>query len=394
LKSDILVIDIDVCEKLLKGGISMGKFIRNIFAKILVTLMLIPPLCINAYAENDDLVQKEYQSLNTYKTITEQLNLNDSLSSWQYPDYYAGMYINDNKELVFLLAQNATIPNETETFITSLGVKIEFVEHSLKELKKAQEDILTVQTYSLNTQEIYTAIDILNNCLDVSVNSSNVLTYSSNELASIGSLDYVNINYTNQNIEFLGAPLQPGRSINSPSTRTVGYWAQNSAGTIGIVTASHGAIVNGSAVYIDGTYFGVAQTAVYQGTADAVFVKRDNLDFAPSNTIMGWGYTIQSNASINLPVGATVYSYGKTSGAKSGIVTKTGVTVSNGAIYVQDAVQTSFSGAGGDSGGPVCGGLSNNTVLIAGTIEALSSDGYLIYCKALNIRTSLGVYPY
>lgn len=109
---------------------------------------------------------------------------------------------------------------------------------------------------------------------------------------------------------------------------------------------------------------------------------------------MGWGYTIQSNASISLPVGATVYSYGKTSGARSGIVTKTGVTVSSGAIYVQDAVQASFSGASGDSGGPVCGGLSNNTVLLAGTIEALSNDGQVIYCKALNIRTSLGVYTY
>lgn len=366
----------------------MNKLLTNISTIIFIVFVL----CIGTYAENEDLIQKEYQSLNTYQTVIDQLNLHDSLCSWQYPDYYAGMYINDNKDLVFLLNKNTTFPTDIAEYLASLDVKIEFTEHSLKELKKAQEDIFQAYSYaqadSMNTQAIYSAIDVRNNCLDVNASSSDILTCSLDDL----SLDYVNI-YHDQSFQFLGSILQPGRSINSPGSRTVGYWAQSTSGTLGIVTASHGSILPGSAVYVDGIYFGTAQNAVYTGTADAVFVRRDNLDFIPSNTLMGWGYTIQSNASISLPVGATVYSCGKTSGAKSGTVTKIGAVVNYGGLYIQDAVQASFSGAGGDSGGPVCGALSNNTVVLAGTIEALDNN-QVIYCKAINIRTTLGVYPY
>lgn len=33
------------------------------------------------------------------------------------------------------------------------------------------------------------------------------------------------------------------------------------------------------------------------------------------------------------------------------------------------------------------------TIVLAGTIEALGTSG-VIYCKAINIRNTLGVYPY
>lgn len=193
------------------------------------------------------------------------------------------------------------------------------------------------------------------------------------------------------------ATVQPGSII---SNRSVGFWAKDSSGNIGIVTAPHDSISKGDTIKINGTTFGTASTPYWGDTVDAVFIKRTNSSFTVSRAVTGANFSLVDDSCIMLSVGSSTYSSGKSSGYKTGSVldnnySDTFSSTSGSSVKLKSCVVTSAPCQGGDSGGVVAGG--GGTIsgrYVAGIIAAHTASGEQVYTKMVNIKSKLGVTVY
>lgn len=234
-----------------------------------------------------------------------------------FPDFYGGAYIDDNKELVILVT---ILDNETINYFKNLidleHVRFSLADHSFQELLHAQESInnylasdgLDGTSSALITG---TGISIKENAVTVYAATEN-LEELHNSLASVYTTrsgqpckiqfhtlkvdtDSAQHTVSEQNDELSpynvsGILVQPGGPICIAISRnmilptSVGFWAKNSSGELGIVTAAHGGIQSEQAAYASktgssaGEYFGYVSTAINEGEVDAAFVKRNTSD--------------------------------------------------------------------------------------------------------------------
>lgn len=239
-------------------------------------------------------------------------------------------------------------------------------------------------------------ISFPDNAVSLYLTTSNSITRSSsieNEvLDKISTFDGITI-ITTQEEDTLAAAVEPGTEIkNSVYSRSVGFWAEDGDGNIGIVTAPHDSISTGTTMSIGTTTFGTASTPYFSGNLDAVFIERTNTSFTATRYVSGWDFYLTSRANTTLAVGSTTYSKGISSGCQIGTIVDTNYTTTYG---ISNCVVTSAPCEDGDSGGIVAGSGTSTTRYVAGIVTGTQgSTGYLIYIKANNIINTLGVSVY
>ncbi len=350
---------------------------------------------------NDNLTSlndKENLSVTKYNELlkswsTDSMYYSDSDAN--YPDSYGGAYINDEKELVIqVTCLDENIKEYYGDIIDLSGVRFEEVGHSLFELRNIKADLLEDIEIGEGTGIAGVGIDMQDNSVAIYtvVNSKDI---SVKDLAGITR----KVARTTDKVKYIPvcgydntcAAVYPGTAINTASTsRSIGFWAKNSSGDLGIVTAPHSSISYGTTMKIGGTNFGTAQTPKFSGNTDAVFIKRTNTTFSPSRYISGWDCNIKSRSYIVLPVGASSRSKGITSGCRRGIVKDTNYTTSYG---IKDTVLTTAVSKAGDSGGVVIND-SELDCLVGIITGSQGSTNYQIYVKAKNILDNLNVTVY
>lgn len=354
----------------------------------------------------DELLLKENVANDKYNTLLKNWaydpNLIDDVNA-EFPEFYGGAYINDNKELVI---QVTTLNDDVRTYFSNMidltDTVFEEVKYSYDELKAEKDKLVEKMRSGKNERttpfEYISGVGISfpENSISLyvtkpqSVKSSADINCESVK-QSISSFENIDIIFTSEEDTTVG-DVRPGSGISwLTQSRSAGFWAKKANGDIGIITAPHGSITSGTTVKYGAANFGVAQTPY--SSVDAVFIKRTNSNMTPSRKPAGWTFELVSNQYAVLAVGSTSYSSGATSGADWGTVKDINYTTSYG---LTNTVRTTSACDSGDSGGIVAGGGSSvGSQYAVGIINGKQGGtGYLIYVKASYILQTLNVSVY
>lgn len=315
-----------------------------------------------------------------------------------FPDYYGGAYINDKQQLVIQVTElSDAVETELSDIISLDNVVFEEVTYSYTTLVSEKEELIdawqTDEAIASADEVTAIGVDIKDNAVAVYIDSSQKSRlYVQTVKDCKEAINFENIKpvYGSGKGE-LASALYPGGEINGD--RSIGFWAKNSNGNLGIVTASHLSIIMGDEVNVGGTTFGYAEKFSFGDSVDAVFVRLTNSNFTPSRFVQGHGFSLVSSSYVSLPVGATVYSRGNTSKNKTGTVLDINYSCTLSGYSFTNVVKASNSVDGGDSGGIVAGAGNSSIRNVAGIITG-EKDGCLIYTKVLEIKSELGITVY
>lgn len=318
-----------------------------------------------------------------------------------FPSFYGGAYINAEKELVILVTSlDESVIEYFENIIDLTNVVFDEVEYSYDELKRAHSDVVSkmnaASTDPLIANIAGVGISYKDNAvaLYLVASDSDVKSRSiKNEIQErVSTFDNIKIVATSAK-DTPAAAVEPGTVIkNGGYSRSVGFWAKDENDNLGIVTAPHSSISEGTTISIGTRTFGTAATPHYSGNTDAVFIERTNTYFTATRFVSGWDFNLTSSAYTSLAVGSTTYSKGITSGCQMGEIIDTNYTTSYG---ISNCVVTSAPCDSGDSGGIVAGSGTSSSRYVAGIVTGKQgSTNYVIYVKAGNIISALGVSVY
>ena len=353
---------------------------------------------------SNELQEKENVANEKYNILLKEWAINSQViddTNANFPAFYGGAYINDYKELVIQVTElNEDILAYFSGLIDLEDVVLEEVEYSYEELIEQHDDIASKMnensSSSLITQIAGVGISIPDNAVslyivgaDINAKSTDLQSEVQNQLSTF---DNIKIIATSEK-DTPASAVQPGTKISSNGRmRSVGFWAEDSSGNLGIVTAPHNTMSEGTIVTVDSETFGTAGTPHFSGSVDAVFIQRTNNDFTPSRYVSGGGFSLYSNGVGILAVGSTTYSKGITSGYRIGEVIDTNYSTAYG---ISNCVITSAPCESGDSGGIVAGNGNSSNRYVAGIITGKQGGtGYIMYVKASNILSTLGVTVY
>ncbi len=313
-----------------------------------------------------------------------------------YPDYYGGAYIDDDKNLVILVTTEIEVARkEIRTIINLADIKFENVTNSFNQLREEQDEIESDVETSKGLGKGITGIGL-------SVKENMVTVYSEDtrlkkNLKSV--IEKRNTDLYNcvkvvirEGKDTPAAALVPGSSISSlGGTRSVGFWAKDSSGNLGIITAPHSSMKKGESVRVGGITFGAAELPYFSGKVDAVFVRRTNTSFTATREIPGFRFSLKKETKA-LPVGSTVYSRGEASDYMTGKVEDVSYTTTYG---ISDTVLVDVKCKSGDSGGIVAGGGTISERYVTGIITGKQANtDKLIYVKGANIVSRLNITLY
>jgi hypothetical protein len=343
---------------------------------------------------SEELQAKEDISIKKYNTLMEEWSkgigyLSDT--EGVFPDFFCGSYIDEQKNLVI---QTNRMDDEVLSYFRS---RIELEDVAFELADNTYRSLLDEHDRIAEIINDYQRDEFINQIVAVglSIKDNSVKIYLSCEIDENIRLEIFNRVSTYNSIVFedncgedvfTSSYVYPGMKI---STRSAGYWATDSSGNLGVVTAGHYLTV-GDTISVGGVTFGSVTSKVYGSGADGAFVKRTNTNYLPSRYVMNWGFQLQSGSVIVLPVGSTIYARGYASGIICGSVTDNDYTNHAG---LQHCVKTDVASTGGDSGGTVAGGGTTSLRQLAGVMSCLN-DGCMVYSKATNINYQLAVSVY
>lgn len=339
--------------------------------------------------ESVTLQLREDEAIKKFNALLDCWTAPTNLNETNYPDYYGGAYINGDKNLTIqVTGLTKTVIEDLSNIIDLKDVTLEVVDYSYLTLL-SEKNKVAEKMYSGNT-----AMEIAGVGIQASTNSINIYIYDpENKLESKSiNIDAIS-NFPNRTViatkekPSVCAAVEPGSVIKD---RSVGFWARNADGDLGIVTAPHASIDEGETIYINGTVFGIAETPYYEGNVDAVFVRRTNSTFTPTRSISGFNFDLSTLTSVALPEGATVYSKGKETENDTGTVVERDYEATYGIVCTR-ATNACVSG---DSGGIVAGGGNGATRYVAGIITGRTGNNTLLYVEARNILNTLDVTIY
>lgn len=256
-----------------------------------------------------------------------------STSETEYPDEYAGEYIDDNGMLVIQLAEYGESLEAKYYAMTGYSdvVRFEYVEYSYNELRQVYEEIMS----------LYNEYDIVKSCIDT-YNNQIELFVSEDDYNDLLNDDYIKLNSNYLSVG-IGTPamateeLYGGAEITDPNGgSSIGFGGYYS-GQDAILTCGHSKEV-GDSVYRNGNKIGEI-TFVRANTDESSLSLNpgDTLgDFAiveltgsnkSSCQIMGGNSIVQiSGIRSNPPIGTTVYKYGAVTGLTYSEIVRKNVT--------------------------------------------------------------------
>lgn len=391
------------------------KNVKKILAIVLVLSLVLPIFSLTAAATFNGSIDTSDEPFATYSEYKESVAIekyNILLAHWAYdkrypsdeyadfPSFYGGAYIDDSKNLVIQLTSlDKSIIAYFKNLIDLNDVVFEKVEYSFSTLI-VEKDAAVAKMAEANTKyaETITAIGLSmqKNAINMYLDMPSVERHQIDvkEICNyLTSFERINIIEANGKDQPAAAPA-PGDAISISGTRSIGFWAYDSNGYLGIVTAPHDSVDDGDPAYIGGVRFGTASTPYCGGNVDAVFIRRTNSSFTPTRYIAGHETFYASGTFNALPENATAYSRGCVNNHKSGRV----LDITYSAWYGEDHNNITINNCAlvearcdpGDSGGIVVGGGNVNTRYIVGIIAATQGNTYnLIYSKASYMISTL-----
>ena len=401
------------------------KLVSIIMGTCVIVSSVLGGECVEAYSTDDlsvgkkiEILSENLQDDNSNKIGQAVLEYNIMMDNFEeddkgdvnYPDYYAGSYIDDAGELVVCsVSDNNKNIKKIKQDVEKDNVKIVKKEYSYNELLKLKNMIEKKIKHSAKKSELLDAIvtigiDDKNNTLVVEV-----IELNDNEIHKLktmfGNSNKIVIKRKTKEEEIqprvvsLAAGMKTYYTLDGyDAFYSIGYKAFRLTSTgefeYGFVTAGHSNEV-GYAMKYASENIGIITGRNYSGSVDASFVKITNSNYEMSNNIYYTSEVADGRNYISyLPVGATVYKVGATTQLTSGTVTYSSVTVdytNNQGIFT-DFLGTSIPSSGGDSGGLVYAPYGDAN-LVVGILDAGGSTSSYV-CKCGNIESAMGVYIY
>ncbi len=397
------------------------KRIRCLFLAMCFTIVFFIPIsAVSPVVDNRSA--NESQSITQYQLLMTEFKhqkLRNELTP-DYPDYYAGAYIQEDGKLVVLLTEVSKTHSDSICSLTrSSDVIFKTASVPYNDLVSHRDDI--IQTYeSLKNNSLENRIaDDLSTLLDSFIgigieerNNRIVVTLTDTSAENIDSFRKYLSSYEHIFFEQSGGAekhtsLSPGGGILvydnvGDHTGSIGYRSFRPLGSrtlYGFTTAAH--VVNSTypeSVYtLNRVLCGNVSTLQYGVTIDAAFVQTTS-DFTVTNQTPS-GKIIASSWFTSIPEGMSVMMHGNTSGELSGVVKNNAYhfTTSDG-VNLTDMLRCSYDADFGDSGGVVFS-LYNGDYAIVGIHHGQVSIFHTpvhrsIVSKAQNIYTTLNVTPY
>lgn len=398
------------------------KRIRCLFLALCFTVVFLVPIsAVSPVVDNRSA--NESQSITQYQLLMTEFKhqkLRNETPS-DYPDYYAGAYIQEDGKLVVLLTEvSKTHSDSICSLIRSSDVVFKTASVPYNDLVSQRDDI--IQTYErLKNNSLENTIDddlstLLNSFIGIGIEERNNRIEVSLTDTSAENIDafreylssYEHISFEQSGAAEKHTSLSPGTYIRAgENAGSIGYRSYRQLGSstfYGFTTAAHVAGSYGQSIYnapyypsIPSVVCGTVITSLYSGTIDAAFVQTAS-GFTVTNQTPA-GKILASSWFTSIPEGMSVIMHGKTSGEKSGVVRNNAYyfTTSDG-VSLTDVLRCSYDADFGDSGGVVFS-LYNGDYTIVGIHHGVVSilqglNGRAIASKAHNIYTLLNVAPY
>jgi len=301
-------------------------------------------------------------------------------------DDYAGMYLNNNGQLVICYrndsksAETMRANNEKASakLLSDTGevlvdsVAVSEVKYSYSELSVAYEYLnKTAGEYKI-IKEFW--IDVENNSVVVGIFEEAKTDQTKKELLSVLSEDMISFVQSDPQDEIKEIATINGTSaINNQSSYSTpaGQMWSSSKGYYGIITCGHG-YSNNQNIYTGktstGTLIGQIKARVYNSSNDSSFIK---LNSGHSYT----GTKVDEISSQVPVVNSNITLRGCNSGSNSAKVTSTNASTVADGITCTNLLKTNYQMQGGDSGGGAIGGVidGGRTNLIVGINKSVSS---------------------
>ena len=342
-------------------------------------------------AKQEDSYLNYENLMNYFKTTTNSVDN-------PYPDYYGGSYIDDNGDFVIYIKETGA-SKVASTQISSAGLKendfiVRRANYSYNELNSVMD---TLNAFKLNNPD------------DPIANNFNIYWLSDKDNQIIVELDEMNeaqIERFKKNVidspmiifkESSGKPVKevnvnPGQKISTSSASgSMGYRAKRN-NVVGIVTAGHLASLN-TQININGTNIGKVTARQESGSVDAEFIEITNSNYKPTNTLNGTSNVLSTTTS-QPGVGTVINKSGFSTGATSGKVLATNVTVTLDGITHTNLTSADYSSSAGDSGGIVYSYVSSTNTRYTLGIHCAAVGSTRYYIKADEINSALGTSRY
>lgn len=353
-------------------------------------------------SEIEKQIQKEQVAIITYNEILEKLDiaLPHEENYPNYPEEFGGCYYKDGYLCVRLTEDTDEIKEKYLTLVTYPKVIIfEKVENSYNELYNLSKTIVDSQKVSFN----YVGPDVCSNKVKMGVfDISDVQVQNMFEgLTSTYSTDTINemlIVEESPAIFENATQIKGGEKI---SYGTSSYGTACIGGTYNgnnaILTAGHCVTVGQSYKYK--TTGNVIGTGAYKRFSNNLYydfgIIELNSNYTPSSIVLKSGGTSTlTGVQYAHLTGTTVYKYGATTYAASGIIGDNDITLN----YTESGYRikgltsvklTSGSSAGGDSGGPV---YASNKLYGIHVAAAQGADGITTYYTPIAAATNFSIF--
>lgn len=326
-------------------------------------------------------------------------------SSFDYPSYYGGAYINEYNKLV-VYTTNLSASSDIIRLASTDDIVIKQCSYSYKELndimsilnkyKRENSENDIAQNFNLfYLDDAHNRIVVkLNDCSECSINkfienvcSSDAITFVQSKGGFRELADSVNA----------GSLITLAVSSTQTGAGSVGYRAKTSDGTIGFVTAAHVAI-KGKKLKYNGVEFAQADETRWQNSKnmDAAFCPISNFEYLPANLIDGSSNYLST--SLSLPgVGTLVNKRGQKTGSSSGYIMSINASCSVGSELFEGltSVSREMRCDHGDSGGIVYTFVSSEKKrYTVGIIKGVDDDGLVYYTKAPEIDSAFKLSRY
>lgn len=331
-----------------------------------------------------------------------------------YPNYYGGMYIDSNGDLIIQVTEEASnseslvTDNKYQTYINSVdNSNIDYVEFSYNELEDVNDVIISYFTnngvningFIGNYIDVITnrvVVELENNSMDEQ-NEFKEKVIDSDLITFVKGTETTSTASYNAGAEFTAVhtKTEGNTQISTYKTCSIGYRARLN-GVSGFVTAGHCFGKTGNSASI-----GTASKVIYNQTMDAAFVTT-NSGTSITNNLNIANYLTQrlnTTGAGYLTVGTTVGKVGAISGYQGGMIQALNYsTTTDDGMYHSNLLKASNYNIEGDSGGPVF--KVGTTTSPVGTVVGVTSIGYkgggnlTAFYNADSIASSLGITRY
>lgn len=332
----------------------------------------------------------------------------DEGDQFSYPDYYGGIYVDDDRNIIVLSKkEESSVRDDLTRRMTTNKYLIKECDYSYNELQAAFEELtnfwlnddndeifnsVSLVSFGINDITNRLQIDLLD-CSDVNIQKFKQMI-----------MDNPMLSFRKANSKIvMTASVYPGSQIanGKGSSASVGYRAMKS-GVEGFLTVGHFVRV-GDIVKMNGVEIGKCEASQFSGNLDAAWCKATN-GYTPSRTTkMG---TDLSTGTISTPaVGTYVNMEGFKSVLQRNKVTQATI---NGTftyedelgnekkIKVSNLTQASYYCQKGDSGGVVYTDDGSLAGIQSGGSDPLNATQFAVsyFGKARYIQSALGIYLY